>query len=147
MYMDRSLDIILPEKYLQVSGLQTRTVWWGGKEHECAPRQFFTDNGIWFNEMTNGKIYELLLSRTNISRPLMISLDRKEHNVGNIIVSGELDSFFDRLRNFDFEMYLWKDDEAVDSEYIIQKDTDLSALLKNSLALERNIRMIRNKGV
>ena len=144
--MDYSLDIILPENSLSQSGLDIRTVLWDGKVYECEPKEYCTDNSIWFNEMSGGPVCEDMLSKTRIARPVLISIDMKRHVTESVISSGELDDFFIRLCKSEFDIYLWKDDEAVDDEYVLTEKDDLSELLKNSLAAEKNIRIIHNKG-
>ena len=144
--MDHSLDIILPEKRLRVSGLNVRSVWWGGEVHECVPRQFFTDNGIYFAEMTGSAVREIMLSKTDIEHPALISLDRKKHITSSVITGRELDDLFARLCKSEFEIYYWEDDGSIEEEYAFDKYDDLSQILINSAAAGKNIRIIRNKG-
>ncbi len=143
--MEYTLEIILSEAQLADAGLSVKKVFWDGEEHECVPRQFYTEEGIAFIEASHGKICEMLLQETFISDPVLVSLDIKDQSAEVLVNSGKLEPFTDKLKNCVFELYLWEVDEAVDSEYVFTSDMKLDVLMKNAVSMGRNIRVIKDR--
>ena len=141
--MDYNLDIILHEPYMRILGLRKKTVWWGGEIHECVPRQFFTENNIFFIEASKGAIYDILMKNTDISEPVVLSIDRRKHNIEEIIRNMNISSLLRKITKTKFDLYFWKEDESIDTEYELTQNMDLCELLLNALESNANIR-VRN---
>ena len=138
--MDYNLDIILHESYLTEAEFRKQTVCWGGEIHECIPRQLFTENNICFIEASKGAIYDILMKNTDISEPVVLSIDRRKHNIEEIIRNMNISSLLHKITKTKFDLYFWKDDESIDTEYELTQNMDLCELLLNALESNANIR-------
>ena len=143
--MEYTLDLVLSEAQPADAGLSVKKVFWDGEEHECIPRQFFTEDGIAFIEASHGKVYEMLLHKTFISDPVLVSIDLKVQSTEMLVNCGKLEPFTDKLKKCVFDMYLWEVDEAVDREYIFTPDMKLDDLMKKAVSMGQSIRVIKDR--
>ena len=139
--MDYNFDIILSESDLDDIGFNEKKLFWGGEELSLTPREFLVDDVTCFIELSRGKIHDVLIHDTRIKYPIILSINRKYSSVEDLINSNNITKLFDRIgRLKHFELYLWRDDESINTAYEYTDKTNTIAKMREAIKSKRNIK-------
>ena len=142
--MGYSLDIIIPKSELEKIGFKEKTLFWNDKEYSLLPREFFIDNNILFIEITQGIVYDIMINNTKVNDPIVLTLYRKYNSVEKAIENNSITTLFKNIYTLDaVEIYLWEDDEAIDSKYKLIDTLDINSKMKEAIKNYQNILIYR----
>ena len=142
--MGYSLDIIIPKSELGKIGFKEKTIFWNDKEYSLLPREFFIDNNILFIEITQGIVYDIMINNTKVNDPIVLTLYRKYNSVEKAIENNSITTLFKNIYTLDaVEIYLWEDDEAIDSKYKLIDTLDINSKMKEAIKNYQNILIYR----